>query len=322
MRVPQFDRATATSVARLLVRNSPSFAALKDCDPRGIAFAIAHMVLHATDIGALAERTGLSVTEGREIVPEVARDLEPVSLALRFADELERAIAQDRRRAEEQRDVDDSSIRDQDRNDLPTILAKRLEVKAAADWRSMIEERPKAGPLLDEWRRYDASAQRRWLVKLLHGRPDAVAPFLRMCIKDPSDLSFDVNRHSIEALIPIDELATAARAAVSSVADADEARTLESFLAWQEKRQGMDNVETALRELLVNGSQQFGINADDARGLLEDRRARIAEQGPFIDGLNQLRRDAVNKFGEAKAAAMFDRQFSALHALSRRREKR
>lgn len=89
-------------------------------------------------------------------------------------------------------------------------------------------------PLLFEWGDFDRPAQRAWLAKLLDHQPDAIQPFLNICVKDASEQSFRINRALIESLVDLDDLTNRARAAYLTP-PMERGHLLEAFLAWREE---------------------------------------------------------------------------------------
>ncbi len=76
------------------------------------------------------------------------------------------------------------------------------------------------------------SAQRTWLAELLAERPEAVAPFLRACIKDATELSFSVNQDLIRSMTDMEPLIEAASRAAARANEAQDAEVIKAFLAW------------------------------------------------------------------------------------------
>ena len=236
MRIPEFDMEAAIAVARLLVHNGPKFQAVETIDPRYTAFLIASLVFHVVSIQESVEQSNIVLHDEHDIMQVVGRDLQPLSLALYFSKELESVVKQKRSRAENRGITYESPIRQSDWNALNATLAKRLADEAAVNWRIMMADRFKASPMIFEWNKLNATAQRQWLSMVLRNHPEAVVRFLHICITDTSELSFSVNENTIKSMAEIDEVANAAHTlAVSLTNDSDD--VLKAFLAWRQKRQ-------------------------------------------------------------------------------------
>lgn len=228
-RLPRLDKVTAMLLARLIILTGPAYARLNVIDLRRIAFLLAQLVLHAARIEQLSQASAKMV--GGSLMSAAGAEL-PLVLALELRNELDRAILQEKRRSEERGENFEAPIQEPDWHGFNAALGAKLAAHARADWRSMMERRPRAPTWLDAWHRYDAAGQRAWLTELLLEHPEAVAPLLRSCIKDASELSFSVNQDSIRSLIHMETLIAAAEYAAAAATEPRDAEVIQAFLAW------------------------------------------------------------------------------------------
>jgi hypothetical protein len=231
VRLPRFDMVTALAVARLIIANGARFVEVDALDPRRVAFLLAHLVLHAGTIEELS--IGLSRIAGG-VLAEAGSHL-PLVLALDLYEEFDRAVVRAKRRSEEQQSYQQQQHM---RSDLRVVLSGRLKAQAEADWRSMMAPRANGRILLHDWNRFDMAAQRTWLAGLLAERPEAVAPFLRACIKDATELSFSVNQDLIRSMTDMEPLIGAASRPAARANEAQDTEVIKAFLAWAKASAG------------------------------------------------------------------------------------